>query len=257
MSWLHISARSDRGHVREKNEDAVLINGVVEREAVDVSLPSDGFQFVQHGVICAVSDGMGGHAGGDVASHLVLRSLAAESFTLSGCSEYEQAETFLRAAIERVHRIVVERGEADSGLVGMGATLTGLYLRPEYGIFFHAGDSRLYHLRGDFLMQLSTDHVPEDGDGPRAARSGVITSSIGGGSEISPDVQIGEVCVQPGEMLLICSDGLTDMVEVGRVEEILAEGRDDLWAAADELVAEAKEAGGNDNISVIVVRMDE
>jgi PPM family protein phosphatase len=223
---VRVGARSDIGRARERNEDAYLI-----REP-----------------LFAVADGMGGARGGDVASSLALEILRGDGPT-------ELIET-----IKQANQRVLERAESDRDLRGMGTTLTAVVTEDAKAHVAHVGDSRAYLLRDGNLQQLTEDHtlvqrmVREGKITPEEARRhpqrSVITRALGVEGNLPVDELTLEM--QPGDRLLLCTDGLTSMVQRERIEEILA-GEDDPQAACDRLIDAANRAGGDDNVTVIVL----
>jgi len=224
------------GRLRERNEDAYLIRDPV----------------------FAVADGMGGHRGGDVASALALESLDAPE----GSDEDSNSDPFagLLAGIKEANRRVLERGESDAALKGMGTTLTAVLAEDDRAHVAHVGDSRAYLLRGGMLQQLTEDHtlvqrmVREGRLKPDEAEThpqrSILTRALG----IDDDLEVDQLTldVHPGDRLLICSDGLTSMVSRERIQEILL-SEPDQQLAADRLVEVAIDAGGDDNVTVIVL----
>jgi serine/threonine protein phosphatase PrpC len=228
-----VGARSDIGRARERNEDAYLV-----REP-----------------LFAVADGMGGHRGGDVASSLALEILGARE------EGEERPPILLTSGIKKANQRVLERAEADRDLRGMGTTLTAIVAEDAKAHVAHVGDSRAYLLReGNALQQLTEDHTlvqrmvregrlsPEEA-GTHPQRS-VLTRALGVEEEIAVDELT--LDVHSGDRLLLCTDGLTSMVGRERIEQIL-EGERDPQAACDRLIDAANGAGGEDNITVIVL----
>lgn len=249
---------SDRGNVRPDNQDAILINGIIERNELEMKLSREGLFFKHHGLLCAVADGIGGHKGGAMASHQALLALSIEMLCMSSCSDIQVAKEYLDIVVHRLHRSMIEQGKLNPGFKGMGTTLTGVYMKPDWGFYFHAGDSRLYRFRRDFLVQLSTDHVLENISGIQVenintnAKSGIITNCIGGGSSVC-SMETGDLSLEHDDILMICSDGLNDMLSVEKIEQIITDSQEDLVQASKNLVAAAKKAGGHDNISLILI----
>ncbi len=250
---------SEIGKVRPDNRDAVLINGIIERGQIEMRLSRNGLFYKHHGLLCAVADGIGGQKGGAMASHQVLLGLSTEMLCLSSYPDCQKAGEYLEILINRLHNSIIRQSKLNAGLAGMGTTLTGFYLRPDYGIYFHAGDSRLYRFRGDFLMQLTTDHVLENMTGipgentTQNFKSGIITNCIGGGSSSVCQVETGALTLDQNDILMLCSDGLSDMLSAVQIENIISANRENLAKAAKQLLAAANEAGGRDNISVIII----
>lgn len=220
-----------QGMVREKNEDAVFPTSSGES--------SDG-------VLVIVADGMGGHVAGEVASRIAINAAAS-----SDLGAVERVEAGNRAIREEVAR--------DPGLEGMGTTMTLLKVDNDVATIGHIGDSRAYLLRDGEFLRLTEDHTvaaeyvaqgqitPEEA--ARVPQRHMLLRTLGLTRFVSVD-EI-EVDLNPGDRILLCSDGLTEMVSDEDVSKTLAEGTPDdvVW----ELVELANDAGGVDNISVVVV----
>jgi len=224
-----VAAGTDIGHVREGNEDS----------------------FTSMDPLFAVADGMGGHAGGEVASGLALETIE-RLFT--------RGEGDLAEQVHEANRIVFERSVLDRSVAGMGTTLTAALLEGDRVRLAHVGDSRAYLLRDGELRQLTEDHtlvrrMVLEGELTEAEAEvhphrNILTRVLG----VGPDIEIDELWLDPrsGDRLLLCSDGLTGMVPDDRVGEILRADRDP-QRAVDRLIREANEAGGVDNITAIVI----
>jgi PPM family protein phosphatase len=228
--------RTDTGRQRNANEDA----------------------YFARAPLFAVADGMGGAQAGEVASRL-----AAESFEPVERGD-EAPEAYLRAiarmANARIHRLA----QTDSSRSGMGTTLTAAMVEDDEVSFAHVGDSRAYVFRDGELKLLTSDHslveelrrqgrlTPEQAeDHPQRS---IITRALGPDREVDVDTMTYQA--RPGDVYLLCSDGLTTMVREERIAAILA-GAGDLDQAVSRLVHEANEAGGRDNITVVAFRLDE
>jgi serine/threonine protein phosphatase PrpC len=192
---------------------------------------------------------MGGHAAGDEASRRVLFHLTR---SMPGAAD----EAAVIARIRDAHRELFAAMAEDAGLRGMGTTLVGLLIGTAGCLHFNVGDSRLYRVRDGFIRQISTDDAPLRGRSDTgSARSGQLTQSLGGSAEetqITPHV--GSEPLVPGWLYLLCSDGLTDLVELDRIEAVLTDGSSDAAKAA-VLLAEALARGGTDNVSILLVRL--
>jgi PPM family protein phosphatase len=201
--------------------------------------------------LVAVADGMGGHRAGEVASATALEALRAA--VASGQP--------LRDAIEGANDAVLEKSVSDQELAGMGTTLTaGMLGSDGYLIVGHVGDSRAYLVRDGELTQITDDHslVEEMVRGGELTREqaevhprrSIITRALG----IDPEVEVDEypIELQPGDRILFCSDGLTTMVRPDEIASILSRERDPK-RAAQLLVDAANEAGGEDNITAVIV----
>ena len=222
---------SHRGLVRQTNEDSFLV-----RKGLYV-----------------VCDGMGGARGGEVASQMACERLVALAPGSAGKDE-------LVDAIVDANGSIAARSVAEPDLLGMGTTLTSALINDGTLILGHVGDSRAYLLREGTLRQLTDDHswvgeMVRRGELTAAQAAvhphrSVITRALGTEGEAAPDLL--EIGLEPGDRLLLCSDGLSGMVPDEKIEEVLLRP-DSPQAAADALVQAALEGGGEDNITVVVV----
>jgi len=242
--------RTDKGQVRDHNEDSV-------REDADIGL-------------IVLADGMGGHNAGEVASamavHTILESVtvgwALRSEMKSGSDGPEGA--LLRKAIEIAHETICNQSETHPQYQGMGTTVVACLLYDNQLIVAHVGDSRLYRLRDKKLEQMTRDHsLLEDliakgfysrEEAAQNVRRNILTRALGSGDDIIVDVLIEPA--EAGDLYLLCSDGLTEMVPDEQICLTLLEFSDRLNTAADTLVRLANENGGKDNITVALARID-
>jgi protein phosphatase len=234
------AARSDIGRLRQTNEDAYLVRAP----------------------LFAVADGMGGAQAGEVASRIALETLV-ELVPVPLPDDPQTAADALAAAVAAANSRIHELATSQVSRAGMGTTLTALQLAGHTAQLAHIGDSRAYLCRRGDLEQISEDHslVAE------MVREGYLTSEQAAahphrsilsralGTEPSAAVDLRAVDVQPGDVLLLCSDGLTSAVEDGRLAELLAVGEP--AEVVDALVGEALANGGPDNITAVVVRVVE
>ncbi len=229
-------AKTDTGRQRRDNEDCVLARPPV---------------FV-------VADGMGGAQAGEVASGIAVEAFA-EGLAGSGTAE-ERLASRAREANRRIFELAASQRER----AGMGTTLTAAYLDESQLAIAHVGDSRAYLFRDGALQRLTQDHslvdelvrrgkLTEEEAAEHPQRS-IITRALG--PEPDVDVDTWTYPVRAGDLLLLCSDGLTSMISEERVSEILS-GADDLELAAQALIDEANRAGGRDNITVVLFRLEE
>ncbi len=232
---LEVTAFTHQGRVRDSNEDSITVAGWVS----DVAM--SGLRRSRHEltepVLCAVADGMGGHAAGEIASRYAIKRLAAEPFAGSEASA-------VAGVLAAINAELYQTMAADRSLRGMGTTVAGLLLSAARVLWFNVGDSRVYRYRDGSLQQLSTDHVPP------GARSSIITQSLGGAlafTAIEPDIGADDLAVP--SRWLVCSDGLTDMLSDADITRCL---EDDDEEAARKLFEAAMVAGGVDNISLIL-----
>lgn len=245
MIELDISAASWTGCVRRQNEDMVLVgNKFIREESYKTRLllsREDRF-------LSAVADGMGGHNRGDVASNDTLRNLQYFFYDIPSCLSISDFNEAIVGWLDSVNNYIASKGRADEQFKGMGTTLVGMaYYNGEF-YSMNCGDSRLYHYHAGRLLQLTTDHSLSNMTGS-GKRSNVITNCIGGGCHSSYiDMVQMTNDVHSGDVYLLCSDGLTDMVPDQRLCELLGEKAD-----ADALCSAAIEAGGLDNVSCSVI----
>jgi PPM family protein phosphatase len=205
-----------------------------------------------------VADGMGGAQAGEVASAIAVEAFE-QGLPESGSPEQRLAET-----VREANRRIYERAQADHERAGMGTTLTAAYVDDAALAIAHVGDSRAYLFRGGSLERLTQDHslveelVRQEKLTPEQAaehpQRSIITRALG--PEASVEVDTWSYPVRAGDLLLLCSDGLTSMVSEEGVAEILAASHS-LAAAADALVDAANRAGGRDNITVVLCRLEE
>ena len=237
MKVGQVAAKTDPGRKRRGNEDA----------------------FVCRSPLFAIADGMGGAQAGEVASALAVEPL--NESRIDGGGERRLAE-LIQEANRRVH----DRAQHDAATSGMGTTITVALVEPDGHIAFgHVGDSRAYRLRGDALEQVTNDHslvaelVRRGELSPAEAevhpQRSVITRALGTDPDI--DVDTFTVDAEAGDIYLICSDGLSDMVDRGTLETILRAHRDNLDDAARALVQAANRAGGEDNITAVLFEISE
>jgi protein phosphatase len=236
------AAVSDLGRKRSSNEDAF------------------GYS-IEHGVF-AVCDGMGGAAAGEVASATAIETLLA---TLSAELKQPASDHSPREAAERAvsaaNQAIFSRARRNHKLSGMGTTMVLLLTDPSHARFFNVGDSRGYRLRQDHLEQITIDHshVEEQMRAGRMSRAeaersplrNIITRALGTQNEVTPDVF--ELEAEPGDLFLLCSDGLTRELSDPLLESILRLDLplDQLCA---RLIGAANKAGGQDNITCLLVR---
>lgn len=260
------------GRVRTANEDQFLIAELTKTMRVrQTSLPARQAQRgEERGHLFLVADGMGGHRAGERASELAV--LAIEQFTLntfkwffdSNAPDAQRVLTQFQAAVQAADARIAEEAAENPALRGMGTTVTMAYQLDSQLCIVHAGDSRAYVYRNDVLHQLTQDHTvvadmvragtlqPEDAAGHRLRH--VVTNVVGGPEE-GVFVEAHAVELQAGDRLLLCSDGLTEMVSNEAIAEVLRNmsGPED---ACQRLLDEANDAGGRDNITIVVVRFD-
>ncbi len=259
---------TDKGKVRSSNEDQFLIGELARTLWVrQTSLPQPE---TQHGrnraYVFLVADGMGGHRAGEVASAMTVASI--EAYVLHILKRFSNLQTAdeptvlkdFRTALREADARLAEESAHHPEFAGMGTTLTMAFTSGWKLWVFHAGDSRCYLLRGSQIRQLTVDHTLAG----ELARRGVIkpeevvhhqwrhvvTNVLGGGSVgVQTEVQMAEL--QPDDRILLCSDGLTDMLDDRDIAAILAAEKEPK-PACERLIVEANARGGKDNVTAIV-----
>jgi len=248
MFKLTITADSRVGCVRTNNEDMILVNDVFVRDGAASAQVS-----IDHvdRYLLALADGMGGHKKGEVASSDVLHNLQFFFNDIPSNMEPGAFNETIVEWLESVNIMLDSKGRVDSRYRGMGTTLVALAFYSGHYYWMNCGDSRIYRFRDGQLTQLSTDHSLSNimgGD----CRSGLITNCIGGGCKTSYiDMMQITSSIASSDVYLLCSDGLSDMLSNDEIERLLAEGAD-----ATSLCNAAEEAGGSDNVSVVVVHVE-
>lgn len=238
---LHAIGRSDKGRIRPHNEDAHLVE------------PGHG--------LFAVADGMGGHAAGEVASRLAIEAVRDMLSTGADGGGDEGVDALLRRAIQEANRRIAETIRNKPEYYGMGTTLVIGLVEQDRLWIAHVGDSRAYLLRDGSMKLLTSDHslvnelvrlgILSREKAASDPRRNVVTRALGSGASVVPDVS--QEVLLPGDVLLLCSDGLNTMVPDPAIESALASGGQDLEATSAALVDAANEAGGEDNVTVVLV----
>jgi protein phosphatase len=230
---VEVGAKTDVGQVRDGNEDSYIVEAP----------------------LFAVADGMGGHLAGDVASSTAVKIIAEESAKVSS----EKPES-LSLLFHEANSAIWSRSQSDRSLRGMGTTCTAILLDQSRAHIAHVGDSRAYLLRDGDLTQLTEDHTlvsrmvregrldPHEAE--RHPQRSIITRALGVDSDVNVDIQ--SITLEDGDRLLLCSDGLSSMLDADTIKQAL-ETEQNAQAAADRLVEVANDAGGEDNITVVVL----
>ncbi|MFB9770559.1 Stp1/IreP family PP2C-type Ser/Thr phosphatase [Lactiplantibacillus modestisalitolerans] len=243
---MDFAYRSDIGQQREENEDYV---GVFKNKA--------GINFA------IVADGIGGHQGGDVASEMAVSHMGYR-FENTDFDQPDDAVKWLSAEVQDENRHIIEKAQEFSDLKGMGTTMVAVILFNEDFLMANIGDSRGYLYRDGALHQLTEDHslvnelVKRGEISAEQARKhpqkNIITRTLG----ISPDADIDTNLfpMQPGDQLLLCSDGLTNMVSDDQLATVLKDGNQTATEKCETLIKLANAAGGLDNITALIVAVD-
>jgi protein phosphatase len=241
---------TDVGRKRTHNEDSYLIDEELQ--------------------LYVVADGMGGHAGGGTASRIAVETIDRElrkaretngdPFLSTGALQDSLLPEVIRNAVEQACLSIFHAAQEDARLAGMGTTVISLLIRGDQAFFAHVGDSRAYLIRGELIQQISEDHslvneqikagmiTPEEAKHSRYKN--IITRSVGFEEEVQVDMM--GLMVEPGDLFILCSDGLANMVED---KDLLELGRHSKFEdLPKKLIEVANERGGDDNITVVVVQ---
>jgi len=235
-------AKSDVGNIRKTNEDSYCAD------------PSIG--------LFIVADGMGGQAAGEVASQTTVEVI--KNGMVAWLNKYQPSQELFAKAIRVANTAVHELARRKAGMKGMGTTVSGILLDSSNNRYYVAnvGDSRVYRIRGGKIEQLTMDHslvalqlsmgIITPDEAKKASHRNVITQAIGAAESVNVDTKVEDVISD--DLILICSDGLSSLVDDADILNVVGRYKDNLAHAADELIGLANFNGGSDNISVILVR---
>ena len=237
-------ATTDIGKARQLNEDSYF-----------ASKPEDEIQ------LFIVADGMGGYKGGEIASSMAVN--AARNYILSNFEKSKiDKETLLslvKSSSQYANMVVYEKAKNDEELKNMGTTLDVCLIYENKAFISHIGDSRIYRIRKDVIRKLTKDHsyvqkLIEDKKITREEakyhpKKNMLTKALGCTPYVEPDIRARNF--EKGDIFIMCSDGLTNMVDEKQIYDIVTR---DIEKAAEELVNEANAAGGYDNITVIIIK---
>jgi protein phosphatase len=242
---MKVAVRSDIGRVRTNNEDAFLAD-------------SDRGLFI-------VADGMGGIIGGEVASGLAVKAVSEYLLDHLGANAgTEDISTALMVALVEANRQIRERADRQTELRGMGTTIILALVQGDTASLAHVGDSRAYLVRGDAIRQLTEDHsvVAQivkagtiTGDEARSHKlKHVLSQALGSSPSLTPGLRT--IRLRRGDSIMLCTDGVTDMVEDVELASIVRTCAENVERACEEIVARANENGGRDNITVVILHRD-
>ena len=238
-----VFAKSDIGKVRELNQDYYYISQESDEPKIYI-----------------LADGMGGYKGGEIASRLATETV--KQYILNNFSttvkEKEEILKLIHNAVEYANMVVYEKAKENPELEGMGTTLEVCLIYNNKAYIGHIGDSRIYRIRKEVIRKLTKDHsyvqkLLEDkkitrDEAKTHPKKNMLTKALGCTPYVEPDLRARNF--EKGDIFIICSDGLTNMVEEQRIYEL---ARENVETAAEKLVLEANEAGGFDNITVIII----
>ncbi len=247
---LHIARLSDTGKLRLRNEDSI---------ASDSSIG-----------LALLADGMGGYNAGDVASQMAALTITAElkacfknAFDSGHCIDASNASSHIIDAVNAANKAILQVSQAQAQCAGMGTTLVLSLFIDNQVIVGHIGDSRAYRFRDQALEQITNDHsllqeqldsgllTPEQAN--FATYKNFVSKALG--IDAAADLELNTYDTLVGDIYLLCSDGLSDMLEHEEIETIMAESKGKLEQAANALVQKANLHGGKDNISVILIEV--
>jgi len=267
---VELHAKSDVGRVRRGNEDNFL---VLELSKEQTWTGTDGspalkelakFELGQKGLVLVVSDGMGGALAGDVASRMAVdsvRDMILGTGPGDGCDSETPLVDCLRNATVYANLAIHHKSQEDSRCAGMGATFTGAAIHGDFLDLVQVGDSRGYIIRRDqirlatkdqsLVQQLVDVGQISEAEAETHMFRNVILQALGAQGDVTPVT--GRIRLRKGDILLLCSDGLSGKLRSEDIQNIVA-SNPDLAKACDELIAEANNRGGEDNITVILAR---
>ncbi|GGA08584.1 protein phosphatase [Paenibacillus marchantiophytorum] len=244
---MKMVSRTDIGKVRLVNEDRATI----QHELGGLSL-------------AIVADGMGGHQAGDIASQMAIDMIQAQLQSIHWGMPVEACKQVLKEAIEHANEKIYEFASGQENYHGMGTTVVAVIASQELIIIGHIGDSRAYKITDDAITQLTEDHslvyelvkngqiTMEEAD--HHPRRNWITRALG--TEPGVEVDLYEYAWRPGETILICSDGLSGLVDANEIQRIV-KSHANLEEAAEHLIQSALDEGGDDNVTVVLLAHDQ
>lgn len=245
---MEIGSYTDKGALRAINEDDYYVSDYVS----DVDA-----------IYAVVADGMGGHLAGDIASSMAIH-VACDYIeaNFDASKESEGVAELLKNAVTYANNTVFSRAGTNEDLSGMGTTFSLVFVLGKKAIICHVGDSRIYLLRDGKIKKLTTDHslVEElvlkgsitETEAKDHPHRNIITRALGASAEVEADIF--EKNLKVGDILLLCSDGLTNEVSENEILEIVA-GEEMLMSAAQKLTFKAIDNGGKDNITAVLLKI--
>ncbi|MFH0736885.1 MAG: protein phosphatase 2C domain-containing protein [bacterium] len=249
---LDIISVSDVGIIRTNNED-MLFDGARfirdDKHSFKLEL-----NLAETKIMFAIADGMGGHNAGELASDILLHEIINSFSAFTRENIYindSEIKSFFDSEIKRIHKQLVDEGISDLSKKGMGSTFVALVIYKSKFYAINAGDSRLYRFRDGILKQITKDHSYASIFGEERASSHLIYNAVGGGDKVFIDFTDITSKIDDDDVLLLCSDGLSDMLDDEDIEELMDKTGDII-----DLIRGAKDAGGKDNISIIKIKIE-
>jgi len=251
---IQIVGFTDTGRIRQNNEDSIGYDSALG--------------------LLVLADGMGGHLGGEVASSVSVDTIiestqkalpSVNPGEIDSATGFSMESVCIQEAIEQANDVIYKRSNEEAELRGMGTTIVVILFYDNRFSLAHIGDSRCYRYRGEKMEQITKDHsllqelidrgfyTPEEAQ--NSLNKNLVTKALGIDPSILPDIQ--EELVMKNDIYLLCSDGLTDLVEDEYISLTIKRFSDNLEEAAKQLISKANQNGGKDNISVILCRIDE
>jgi protein phosphatase len=266
---IEFGAVSDVGKVRPINQDHyMVVRRMRARSVLMTNLPADELPYSQDDAfVMVVADGMGGQAFGEIASRLALRSAwdnasEAVSWIMKlDKAKKEEVRQRAEACVKQLNKTLLEQSRLHPQFAGMGTTLTCAYSMGQDLVVVHVGDSRAYCLRDNKIHQITQDHtlaqdLIDSGMAPEStvAFRHLLTNCLGADSD-DVTAEVNFLSLQDGDRLLLCTDGLTDLVRDEEIARIVVQGRNP-QTSCQELVDLAMSRGGKDNITVLLARYE-
>lgn len=248
LPGLQVVVRTDLGNVRQNNEDTGLYYRIADEKVIR-----------EKGCLLMVADGMGGHQAGEVASRMASEIIIREYYNPKRDNSIEKN---LRKAFATANTRILQAANSNAAQQGMGTTCTVLILAGTEIHFAHVGDSRAYLYKKDKLSRITEDHtyvqeLVRSGEiSAREAdthpRRNILTNAMGTKPEMKVDAGRFNQLFEPGDRLMLCSDGLYDYLNDDEIAAFL--GGNDLTAVAEQMIAAAKKRGGHDNITIVLAQ---
>jgi len=250
MSDIQIGAATHAGKAHAENQDAFYF------------YPPGDSLCSSKGILMAIADGMGGHAGGATASKMAIDILSNEYYNSVNNPDPLEA---LKDAFVKANRSILERSQNDDDLAGMGTTLTAIVIKEDKYFFGHVGDSRGYIIDQDSIIQFTKDHtlanslfeagVIKEKDASKGFTEGnLLTKAIGLKANVIVDVPHSYLTIEKNQRILLCSDGLYKVVPESEIQKMVNQYRS-LRKVCEKLIEKANFYGGPDNITVLIASM--